>query len=161
MQRPEATPQFRKAAIADVKAVHRLINEAAARDELLPRPLSDIYEKLRDFHVCDTAGALAGCCALHIVWEDMAEVRSLAVDAPRRGRGIGSELVSRCLEECRQLGVGKVFVLTYIPPFFQRFGFRVVAKDTLPHKVWADCLKCPKFPDCGEIAMLRTAGRRE
>ena len=147
-------PQFRKAAMADVKGIHRLINDAAGHDEMLPRPLSDIYDKMRDFHVCASDDGLLGCCALHVVWDGMAEIRSLAVDARWRNGGIGKGLMERCLAESRGLGVGKVFVLTYIPAYFERAGFNEVSKDVLPHKIWSDCVKCPKFPDCGEVAMM-------
>jgi len=156
MRPSQAEPRLRKAEIADVKTIHRLINEAAGRDELLPRSLSDIYEKLRDFHVCEAQTGVVGCCALHIVWEDIAELRSLSVAPEWQAGGIGAALVKRCLEECRELGVARIFALTYIPVYFKRFGFDEVSKDTLPHKVWADCLKCPKFPDCGEIAVARS-----
>ncbi len=153
MSRPETKMEFRKAAIGDVKAIQRVINDAAARGEMLPRPLGDIYEKLRDFHVCCTEGRLAGCCALHVVWEGTAEIRSLAVDTSSRQAGIGTTLVKLCVEESRRLGVGKIFLLTYIPAYFAKHGFREVNKDSLPHKIWSDCVKCPKFPDCGEVAM--------
>jgi len=145
---------FRKATVSDVKAIHRLINDAASEDAMLPRSLSDLYEKVRDFHVCESGGRVLGCCALHIIWEDMAEIRSLAVQPDSRGKGLGVGLVRRCLAEREEYGIRKVFVLTYIPGFFEKLGFRKVSKDILPHKVWSDCVKCPKFPDCGETAMI-------
>ena len=149
-----AQPQFRKARMADVMGIQRLINDAAGHDEMLPRSLSDIYDKLRDFHVCASDDGLLGCCALHVVWDGIAEIRSLAVDARRRNAGIGKGLMDRCLAESRSLGVDKVFALTYIPAYFERAGFNEVSKDILPHKIWSDCVKCPKFPDCGEVAMM-------
>jgi len=118
---------------------------------------SELYEKIRDFTVaCDAASPdskLLGCSALRIVWEDLAEIRSLAVAEEAQARGIGTQLVDACLDEARSLGVGRVFALTYIPEFFGRFGFREVDKDELPHKVWADCIRCPKFPNCDEVAV--------
>jgi len=153
MQQLDPKPEFRKALIGDVKTIHQLINEAAGKDQLLPRSLSDIYEKLRDFHVCHCGGRIVGCCALHIVWESLAEIRSLTVDPQLRNRGIGSKLVAGCLDEQKQLAIGRVFVLTFIPQYFQRLGFSEISKETLPHKVWSECVRCPKFPDCGEVAM--------
>ncbi|NQT18798.1 MAG: N-acetyltransferase [Planctomycetes bacterium] len=158
MNARECKPQVRKAKMADVRKIHRLINDAAGHDDMLPRSLSEIYEKLRDFHVCVANDAVVGCCALHIVWDGIAEIRSLAVDEQRRGAGIGTSLMRRCLVECQGLGVGEVFVLTYVPAYFERAGFGEVSKDVLPHKIWSDCVKCPKFPDCGEVAMMLTLG---
>jgi len=144
---------YRKAIIDDVKPVHKMIAAAAAEDLMLPRSLSDLYEKLRDFHVCTNAQRILGCCALHIVWENIAEIRSLAVDPDCRGAGIGIRLAEKCIAECHALKINRVIVLTYIPAYFAKLGFVEVSKDVLPHKIWADCVKCPKFPDCGEIAM--------
>jgi len=146
---------IRRALIADVEHIQRLINQFADQGRLLPRSLSEIYDHLRDFHVYEGQDRhIGGVCALHICWEDLAEVRSLAVATEERKKGIGGKLIEACLEEARQLGVKQVFLLTYIPPYFERAGFRVVDKSTLPHKIWADCIRCVKFPDCDEIAMI-------
>jgi len=153
MQQSESKLEFAKARISDVRAIHQLINEAAGKDQLLPRSLGDIYEKLRDFHVCFCGERLVGCCALHIVWDNLSEIRSLVVDSEFRNRGIGSKLVANCLQERAELAIEKVFVLTFIPSYFERFGFRQVRKDSLPHKVWSECVRCPKFPDCDEVAL--------
>ena len=145
----------RKAVIADAKAIHRLINNAASKDEMLARSLSDIYENIRDFQVCqDDAGRVAGCCALHVAWDDMAEIRSATVEPESRGHRIGSRLVQGCVAEGKEVGIRRIFVLTYIPLYFQKLGFRETSKDVLPHKIWSECVKCPKFPDCGETAMI-------
>lgn len=148
---------IRKARIADIKPIHKLLNQYADKGLLLPRPLSELYDHLRDFVVLAEKGEgekLLGICALGICWEDLAEIRSLAVIEERRGNDYGRQLVEACLQEARSLGLHKVFALTYAESFFAKMGFRVVEKSTLPHKVWGDCLKCPKFPECDETAMI-------
>ena len=148
---------IRKAAVSDVNAIHRLLKKYADLGELLPRALSDLYDAIRDFSVFEEKrdGSLVGVCALHVCWEDLAEVRSLAVDKAYQGKGIGSALVQAALEEAGVLGIRRVFTLTYQPVFFQKLGFEIVDKATLPQKVWAECIRCVKFPDCDEIAMLK------
>jgi amino-acid N-acetyltransferase len=145
---------IRKARVGDVRAIQGLIEGSASRGEMLHRSLSEIYDNIRDFYIFQGNQSLLGTCALHICWEDLAEVRSLTVSEEERRKGIGSELVKACLREAKRLGVRKVFALTYEPSFFGKFGFEIVDKASLPHKVWSDCLKCVKFPDCDEIAMI-------
>jgi amino-acid N-acetyltransferase len=146
---------IRRATIADAEQIQRLINQFADEERLLPRSLSDIYDNLRDFSVYEGPDhSIGGVCALHICWEGLAEIRSLAVATGVREKGIGTQLIEACLEEARELGVSRVFLLTYIPPYFEKTGFRVVDKATLPHKVWTDCVRCVKFPDCTETAMI-------
>jgi len=145
---------IRKARVGDVRAIQGLIEGSASRGEMLHRSLSEIYDNIRDFYIFQGDQSLVGTCALHICWEDLAEVRSLTVSEEERRKGIGSELVKACLREAKRLGVRKVFALTYEPSFFGKFGFEIVDKASLPHKVWSDCLKCVKFPDCDEIAMI-------
>jgi amino-acid N-acetyltransferase len=145
---------MRKARVGDVRTIQGLIEASASKGEMLPRSLSEIYDHLRDFYIYEQHRSLVGTCALHICWEDLAEIRSLAVLELERRKGIGSKLVRVCLREARRLDIRRVFVLTYKPSFFQKFGFEVVDKATLPHKIWSDCLKCVKFPDCDEIAMM-------
>lgn len=137
----------------DVPELHKLINSFADRSEMLPRALNAIYENIRDFVVVEDGGKIVGCCALHITWGDLAEIRSLAVDESAHGRGYGKKLVEACLSDAREMGVPKVFALTYIPAFFEKLGFERVDKGTLPHKIWSECINCPKFPDCGEEAV--------
>lgn len=144
---------IRKARISDARAIQGLIEGSASKGEMLHRSLSEIYDNIRDFYVFQGNRSLLGTCAVHICWEDLAEIRSLTVLEEERRKGIGSKLVKVCLGEAKQLGIRKVFALTYEPSFFQKFGFGIVDKATLPHKVWSDCLKCVKFPDCDEIAM--------
>ncbi|NVM21967.1 MAG: N-acetyltransferase [Desulfobacterales bacterium] len=152
---------IRKATVRDVKAIQRLLKKYADRGELLPRSLSDLYDGLRDFIIYEEkiGGPIIGVCALHVCWEDLAEIRSLAVDEQHQGRGIGSELVAEAMAEIHKLGISRVFTLTYRPDFFARHGFHIVDKASLPHKIWAECVKCVKFPDCDEIAMLRLLDR--
>jgi amino-acid N-acetyltransferase len=145
---------IRKAKISDVKEIQRLLTSYASRGEMLSRSLSELYDSLRDFYIFEDAGRVIATSALHIVWEDLAEVRSVAVAEGAGRRGIGSQVVGACLEEARELGVKRLFCLTYKPAFFAKFGFVVVDKSELPHKVWGDCIKCVKFPDCDEIAMI-------
>jgi amino-acid N-acetyltransferase len=145
---------IRKARIQDVKPMHALINECAARGEMLPRSMNNLYTRLREMTVAADGEAVAGCCGLSICWENLAEVRSLVLTRELRGQGLGRKLVETCLSEAVTLGIYRVFTLTYLVDFFENLGFKVVSKDILPHKIWADCLDCHKFPDCDEIAML-------
>jgi amino-acid N-acetyltransferase len=148
---------IRKAVIQDVKIIHGLLAYYADQGLLLPRPLSELYDHLRDFFVVEdnrTKDNVLGVCALGICWEDLAEIRSLAIVEDQKGKGLGSYLVETCVKEAASLGIKRVFTLTYVQDFFSKLGFKEVQKSTLPHKVWADCLKCARFPDCDEIAMM-------
>jgi amino-acid N-acetyltransferase len=139
-----------------MKDVHALLLESASAGELLPRSLSDLYSHTRDFILIKGKdGTVAGCCALSIVWEDLAEIRSLFVREDLRRSGWGRFLAGVCLENAGALGIRRVFTLTYRTDFFSNLGFVEVSKDKLPQKIWADCIHCPKFPDCDEIAMQR------
>ncbi len=120
----------------------------------MPRSLSELYDSIRDFQVfLDGKERILGFCALHPTWESLGEIRSLFVREEVRRRGIGRELVSKCLEEGREIGIHRVFVLTFNPAFFQKLGFSPVDKAMLPHKIWADCIHCIHFPDCKEQAL--------
>ncbi len=145
---------IRKATIADVKTIQSLINQFAGSGQMLPRSLNELYEQLRDFIVFEQEGSIAGVSALHVSWDGIAEIRSLAVRQDKAGKGIGTELVRQCLVEASQLGVDRVFVLTYQDGFFRKLGFTDVDKKELPHKIWTDCLNCIKFPDCDELALI-------
>jgi amino-acid N-acetyltransferase len=150
---------IRKATFIDVKAIQSLVNNYADSGQMLPRTLNELYEHLRDFHVYEDNGSLVGVCALHVSWDRLAEVRSLAVRQDRIKRGIGAELVRQCLKEAAELRVERVFVLTYQSGFFRKIGFTDVDKKELPHKIWTDCLNCVKFPDCDESALIFTVTR--
>jgi amino-acid N-acetyltransferase len=144
-----------KAKIADAQRIHEMVNSFAEKGEMLPRALSEIYENLRDFFVIrDERGEVIGCVALHINWSDLAEIKSLAVSEDKQAQGLGSMLVQACLEEARELGIPAVFCLTYKPAFFEKHGFYRVDKMELPRKVWSECYRCPKFPDCDEVALV-------
>lgn len=145
---------IRKAKIEDIPEIHKLINEYAEKGFLLPRSLSDLYENIRDFYILLIDGRIVGTCALHIIWEDLGEVRSLIVRREFENRGYGRRLVETCLREAKFLGLRRVLALTYIPDYFKKLGFVDVDKRTLPFKVWSDCVRCPKFPDCGEFALI-------
>jgi len=147
---------IRKAKIPDAKIIHGLLQYYAGKGLLLSRSLSDIYDHIRDYFVNEDeeGDKVTGVCSTHIVWEDLAEIRSLAVEEAEHEKKIGSRLVEACLSDAVTLGIYRIFTLTYVPDFFKRFGFEVVDKAVLPHKVWADCIKCVKFPECDETAML-------
>lgn len=145
---------IRKAQINDVKEIQKLLITFASRGDMLSRSLSEIYESLRDFYVFEENGTILGAAALHIVWDDLAEVRSVAVAEDVGRKGIGSQLVQACIAEAREIGLKRIFCLTYKPDFFGKHGFHLVDKSELPHKVWGDCIKCVKFPDCDENAMI-------
>jgi amino-acid N-acetyltransferase len=147
---------IKKAKIQDVRAIHKILSHYANQALMLPRSLSELYDHLRDFYVVekDEDGTLLGACSLCISWEDLGEIRSLAVVEEARKMGLGSKLVEACLAEAIELGLSRVFVLTMSREFFSRFGFSEIEKSRLPHKIWADCIQCPKFPDCDEISMI-------
>jgi amino-acid N-acetyltransferase len=145
---------LRKAQITDVKEIQKLLSHFANRGDMLSRSLSELYETIRDFYIVEESDQLLGVSALHIVWDDLAEIRSVAVAEDAGRKGVGTEVVNACISEARELGLKRLFCLTYKPDFFARFGFSVVDKSQLPHKVWGDCIKCVKFPDCDEIAMV-------
>lgn len=146
--------RIEKAAIADAVTIQKLVNSFAERGEMLARPLSEIYENIRDFFVARQDGEVIACAALHIAWSDLAEVKSLAVGGEHRRQGIGEALVKACLDEARALGIDSVFALTYVKPFFEKCGFVEEDKATLPHKIWGECYRCPKFPNCDEAALI-------
>jgi amino-acid N-acetyltransferase len=151
------TTVIRKATIKDVKEIHGLLQEYGRRGELLPRPLSVLYDHVRDFsvYVQPEMNRVVGCCALQFCWDDLAEIRSLAVHPDYLGKHIGSQLTQNALVEAASYAVKQVFALTYRPTFFEKFGFKRIDKSQLPLKIWADCILCVKFPDCDETAMMK------
>ncbi len=146
---------IRKAKIPDIKQIQNLINFYSRQDIMLPRSLNELYEGIRDFWVAEENKRIVGCAALHVSWADFAEIRSLAVQKNKQKKGIGEELALTCIREAKHLGAKRVFVLTYKPEYFKKFGFKKVKHSELPHKVWAECINCPKFPDCQEIALIK------
>lgn len=148
---------IRKATIEDIKSIHSILKHYGDKGELLARPLSRLYDHVRDFSVCEDTqtNRIIGCCALQFCWEDLAEIRSLAVLESYIGKNIGARLLETAFEEAREYKIKKLFTLTYRPDFFKEFGFIVIDKAELPIKIWADCIHCVKFPDCDETAMLK------
>ena len=146
---------IRKATVKDVSRIQKFVNSHAENGEMLPRSVGDICDNIRDFFIYEENEAIFGCCALHVTWVDLAEVRSLVVLEGARRKGIGTSLLNACLEDAKKLEIKKIFALTYKPGFFEKNGFHQVEKHDLPHKVWLECVKCIKFPDCDEIAVIR------
>jgi len=146
--------QIRKPVINDIADIQKLINYYADRDKMLPRSLNELYENIRDLWICEQDGIITGCAAAHVVWNDLAEIKSLAVREGYAGSQIGRKLVAQCIEDIKKIGLKKVFVLSYVPDYFKKLGFREIPRENLPHKIWSECINCPKFPDCGEIALL-------
>jgi RNA 3'-terminal phosphate cyclase (ATP) len=155
--------QVRRAHAGDGPAIQRILAQFATRGQVLPRTLNEVYRNLRDFVVGEIGGEVVGVCALSLYWEDLAEVRSLAVLETHGGSGLGSALVQACMDEAAALGIRRVFALTYRQRFFERLGFRVIEKEELPQKIWKDCIRCARFTCCDEIALIRdtASGRRE
>lgn len=148
--------RIRKAHVRDVATIQKMLGRFAQQGKLLARSLSELYTNIRDTFVVVDVGSdqVVGCCSLHIIWEDLAEIRSLAVEEDWQGKGCGRRLVQACLDEAVELGIKRLFTLTYEAAFFEHMGFRVVDKNVFPQKIWADCLHCPKFPECDEIALV-------
>ena len=147
---------LRKASIEDVTKIHAIVNQSASTGEMLARSLGELYDNMRDYFVYEDEGTVVGTCALHICWEDIAEIRSLCVAEAARMKGTGRKLVDACLDEARSMKMKRVFVLTYQEKFFGKCGFHLADKKALPQKIWSDCIRCPKFPQCDEIAMILT-----
>jgi amino-acid N-acetyltransferase len=152
---------IRDARMGDIKKIYRLLQHFAEKHLLLGRSLSSLYDQLRDFSVYvdnDEADPdnerLVGVCALHICWENLAEIRSLAVIDEYHGKGVGRQLINKALDEAESYGITRVFTLTYQPEFFKKLGFKDIDKSELPHKVWSDCINCSMFPDCNEEALI-------
>ena len=147
---------IRKATIKDITAIHALLAEYGKKGDLLARPLSQLYDHVRDFSVfADENDRILGCCALQFCWEDLAEIRSLAVDPDHHGQKIGFKLVETALHEAKLFNISKIFTLTYKPGFFRKFGFNQIDRSELPLKIWSDCITCVKFPNCDETAMMK------
>jgi amino-acid N-acetyltransferase len=144
-----------RARVSDAASIHQMISHFADKREMLPRALSEIYEDIRDYFVVRQRDQVIACAALHVTWVDLAEIRSLAVDEKEQNQKIGSLLVQACLEESKELGIPRVFCLVRKPAFFEKHDFQLIDKMELPQKVWAECYRCPKFPDCDEVALVR------
>ena len=151
----KADIKVEKARVSDANSMHRMISHFADKGEMLPRALSDIYEGIREYFVVKEGDQVVACVALHVTWVDLAEIRSLAVAEQEQNQRIGSLLIQACLKEAKELGIPKVFCLVSKPAFFEKHGFQLIDKTELPQKVWAECYRCPKFPNCDEVALIR------
>ncbi len=146
--------QIEKATIKDAAQIHKLVNYFAEKDQMLPRPLSEIYENIRDYFVIRDGQQVVACGALHINWVDLAEIKSLAITEAWQKKGLGDLLVAACIKEARELNIPTIFCLTFKPAFFEKCGFAPIDKAELPHKVWGECYRCPLFPNCDEKALI-------
>jgi amino-acid N-acetyltransferase len=142
-----------KAKISDAPQIHKLANHFAQKGVMLPRALSEIYENIRDFFVIRDGEKVVACASLHVYWSDLAELRGVAVAEEYQNRRLGAKIIEACINEARELGIPQAFCLTYRASFFERQGFKRVDKSELPRKIWSECYRCPKFPDCDEVAM--------
>ena len=146
---------YRKAKFSDVEDILKLINDYAEQGLMLPRARNTLYEGLREFILAEENGKIVGIAALHLVWEELGEIRALAVHPDKTKSGIGRKIVDMLTEEAKELGVKTLFALTYQPGFFSKLDFKEVPKESVPHKMWKECINCPKFPNCDEIAMVK------
>lgn len=143
--------KIRKAKVKDATEIFKILQHFALKEVLLPRSLNSIYENIRDFFVCEVDGKIVGVGSLHVYWEDLAEIKSLAVKEEYQHLGIGRSIIQECLNEAKELGIKRVFALTYVPDFFKKIGFEITDKSNFPQKVWTECIHCVKFNDCHEI----------
>jgi len=146
---------LKKASLKDIEVIWKLVNKYAEKNLMLPRSLGELYENIRDFYVYIENGKVLGCGALHIVWEDCGEILSLAIDPSKKRKGIGSKILYVCEQEAREIGLSKIFTLTYIPEFFEKNGFVRIEKNMLPNKIWSMCIRCHKFPECDEVPLMK------
>lgn len=149
------TVNTRKATVRDAKAIAEIVNVHAETGVMLPRPLSRIYDNIRDYIVVEADDEIIGCGAVHVMWADLAEIRAVAIRGNEKGKGYGRALVESLIEEAVSLDVDRVFVLTYQVDFFAHMGFSHIDKSELPHKIWSECVNCIHFPNCNEVAMIR------
>jgi amino-acid N-acetyltransferase len=147
--------KIKLAKISDAPFIYALINDYAEQDMMLFRSMTDIYENLRSFLLAEAGGRVVGCCSMQIIWSDLAEIKSLAVDKAHQDKGVGKMLVRQSVKEARKLGIKRVFALTLVPAFFKKLGFKPIDKEKLPMKVWTDCARCTKQDNCDEIAVIK------
>ncbi|MCA6071824.1 MAG: N-acetyltransferase [Endomicrobium sp.] len=145
---------IRPAKVTDVKEIHTLVEHYANNKEMLHRSLNAIYENIQEFVVLENKSKIIACGALHVSWEDLAEIKALAVAEEFKWQGLGRKIVEKLQENAKGLGIYKVFSLTFKPEFFKKLGYVVIPKETLPHKIWSECVNCYLFPDCDEVPLL-------
>lgn len=146
---------FRKAKMSDVENIYNLINLYADKGLMLHRTLPNLYQKIREFTIIEKNGVIIGVGSLHILWKDLAEICSLAIHPEHTNNGLGMGMVNKLIGESKELEIERVFTLTYQPEFFQKCGFTSIEKEELPQKVWMECINCPKFPNCDEMALIK------
>ena len=147
--------KIRPAKVTDVKEIHKIVEFYADKKEMLHRSLNSIYENIQEYVIVEDKGKIIACGALHVAWEDLAEIKALAVSEKYQGKGIGRKIVQKLQKNAEKLGVGRVFALSFKPEFFIKLGYKVIPKETLPHKIWSECINCHLFPDCGEVPLLK------
>ncbi len=146
---------MRKARLTDAENIQDLIGLFAAEGAMLPRSINYVISNIRDFWVFEKNGEIVGCCALHPVWHNLVEIKSLAVRKDYQKSGMGKQFVTASIDESKSLGAAQIFTLTYLPEFFKKFSFKMEDKESMPHKIWAECINCPHFPDCNEVLMVK------
>ena len=147
--------KIRPAKVTDVKEIHKIVEFYAENKEMLHRSLNSIYENIQEYVVVENEeGKVIACGALHVSWEDLAEIKALAVSPKYKGQGLGRKIVHKLQKNAEELGIAKVFALSFKPEFFIKLGYKVIPKETLPHKIWSECINCHLFPDCGEVPLL-------
>jgi amino-acid N-acetyltransferase len=147
---------IRPAKVMDVKEIHKLIEYHANNKEMLHRSLSAIYENIQEFVVLENEDKIVGCGALHVSWENLAEIKALAISDEYKGQGFGRKIVKTLQYNAKNIGVSRVFALSFKPKFFIKLGYEVIPKETLPHKIWSECINCHLFSECGEVPLLIT-----
>jgi amino-acid N-acetyltransferase len=145
---------IRPAKVFDVKGIHTLVEHYANNKEMLHRPLNAIYENIQEFVILENDNKIIGCGSLHVSWEDLAEIKALAVSEEYKMQGLGRKIVGKLQDNAKELGVQKVFSLSFKPEFFKKLGFIEIPKEMLPRKIWSECVNCYLFPDCGEVPLL-------
>ena len=147
--------KIRPAKVTDVKEIHKIVEFYAENKEMLHRSLNSTYENIQEYVVVENEeGKVIACGALHVSWEDLAEIKALAVSPKYKGQGLGRKIVHKLQKNAEELGIAKVFALSFKPEFFIKLGYKVIPKETLPHKIWSECINCHLFPDCGEVPLL-------
>ncbi|MDR1511406.1 MAG: N-acetyltransferase [Endomicrobium sp.] len=144
---------IRPAKVTDIKGIHEIIEYYASNKKMLHKSLNTLYEDIQEFVVLENNNKVIACGALHVSWEDLAEIKSLAVLDEYQRQGLGRKIVSNLQKNAKKLGINKVFVLSFNPEFFVKLGYKKIQKDNLPHKIWRECVDCHLFPGCGEIAL--------